>query len=222
MLLVVSTIFALIFLIFAVKYCCDAIKEPEPQLAGNAYLRPAQYFEMGSEVEKLEDAVYAMHSLLVPENNEQDIVPSLYRLKEEYKKFFTDKEGNKRKAIQWVNTAKKIVVEERTSFLTTNGAAVSTFTLDRQNKLTDVILISIAVPILVDAVKKKSSEEVIAGVSKEGFIQSMFSVFIIILAYRIMKYMKNKRSMLRSNRRLVIYQKTELLLDVFIDALEEI
>lgn len=95
------------------------------------------------------------------------------------------------------------------------GQDSAKFVLNRQNKFTDVVLISIGVPLLMEVLRENinSIGDVWDVLSGNMFV--LTSAFVMVLAYRIMKYEKNKLSMIRTNTRLALYHKMEILLDVF-------
>ena len=116
----------------------------------------------------------------------------------------------------------KAIKLEKESFLTDSGPEAAEFTMNRQNAATEYILTGITIPMLIGAINIEASNanEFIEAVSNKPALSIIFEVFICVFAYRVFKYYWNKRSKLNDTKRVILYNKAELMLCAFESAVE--
>lgn len=85
-------------------------------------------------------------------------------------------------------------------------------------------LTGISIPILLETLKWEVNKtgDFFLALEEKPIMCLMSGAFIIIFFYRVLKYTKNKRSMLRSKRSTNLYDKAELMLYSFECALKNI
>lgn len=123
-----------------------------------------------------------------------------------------------------IDLGHKVIEKEKDAFLSDNGNTVSSFLFNRQNHLTDILLTSICIPLILEILKwdVKNVNDFAITMEEKPMLLIVFVIFWIIVLYRIMKYFKNKRSMLNSMRQTVLYDKAELMLCTFECAFKDI
>lgn len=116
----------------------------------------------------------------------------------------------------------KAIICEKESFLTDNGDKTTDFIFNRQNDFTNLMLTGVTIPMLIGAVDLGASsiEELTRSFLTNPVLLGCFSIILILGSYRLYKYSRNKRSMLRSMGNSIKYTKAELILCIFENAVE--
>lgn len=118
----------------------------------------------------------------------------------------------------------KTIEKEKEAFISDNGEPTVSFIFNTQNYFTDILLTGFSIPILLETLKWEVNkiEDFILALKEKPIMCFIAGFFLITLFYRILKYFKNKRSMLRGKNQTVLYYKAELLLCSFECALKNI
>lgn len=181
---------------------------------------PSIYFGLNSKgIEEVERLVEA-ETVITRENGKTSIAKSVDKLVELYS------EAIEIEKIKWlkekISLCHKAIKLERENFLTDNGPAAAEFTMNRQNVLTNYILTGITIPMLIGAINVEASsiDEFVQAVAVKPILLLTFEVFLVVFSYRVYKYHWNKRSKLNDTKRVILYNKAELMLCAFETAVD--
>lgn len=118
----------------------------------------------------------------------------------------------------------KTIEKEKEAFISDSGENTISFNFNRQNYFTDILLTGIMIPILLETLNWNAEElnDFMGTIAEKPIMGLLINIFLVIFLYRIMKYTKNKRSMLRGMKQTVLYIKAELMLSAFECALKNI
>lgn len=215
--------------------------EVAPRVSGIQQLIPSKYFDgvfkNGDEtkaiIHKLEDGIIALQKTTQREDRYKPIGDCIKELSQSYQLIIYKCIVDNNDSIGDVNTERlfesvkrnilllrRTLKEETEGFLSTNGPDSAEFVMNRQNKFTDVVLVGIGVPLLIEILKNNNNSIWDVWSILSGELCVLTSILVMVLSYRIMKYEKNKLSMVRTNTRRALYHKAGLLLDIFENALE--
>lgn len=222
---------AFVMFILAIVLGLGILRESSPRTAGIELLYPsvffAEVFKKTEIVGSLEQKVIAIQKHTEGDDGFEPIVESIRELRGVYRDSIKEWLGGNQSSNRIdilksdISLSRKILIEEKDSFLETNGNAATSFIFNRQNYLTDVILTGMGVPLLMEILKKNiDSMGDVWGILWND-IPILASGFIMVFVYRVMKYQKNKLSMIRTSTRVAMYQKVGLLLDIFEVALND-
>ena len=205
------------------------INEYSPRMAGVELLYPSSFFKClagNGDIKKLEAHVVVLQKYCQSDEGFKPIANAVKDLKRVYgltiSEFcMSDSKTSSESIKSDIVLLKNIIAEERDSFIVTNGSSAESFILNRQNKFTDILLTGIGVPILIEVIKSNIASMADIWYVLWGDLRILTCIFLAVLAYRIMKYYKNKLSIIRSSTRIVLYQKVGLLVDIFEHALDD-
>lgn len=135
-----------------------------------------------------------------------------------------DKKTEFRKIQNQIDLLRDMIKKERDSFLIDNGDSTVSFIFNRQNLSTDLFLTGLAIPMLLNVFEgQPSSIYDMLTILFSNEVNCLFTcVFLWVLSYRIMKYAKNKKSMINSNQDVIAFNKADLVLTTFENALHEV
>lgn len=245
MLIFIFTAFVLFGLIY-IKLQTDIYNDASSRKAHPASLYPNIFFnEVFSickeadinEIEKLQKEMAALQlnrTVENPKSNVCSISKSTRLIVQEYEKclqrYLADSRdsGEQNIAIERlknkIELGHKTIEKEKEAFLSDNGENAVSFNFNRQNQLTDILLTGISIPILLETLKwdVNDIEDFIRTLNEKPILCFIAGAFLIIFLYRILKYTKNKRSMLKGMTQAVLYDKAELMLCSFECALKNI
>ncbi len=142
------------------------------------------------------------------------IADSLKELTEAYRDSIQKENKDYKKLVLLL---KKTIESEKATFLVDNGREMGNFAMERQNKLTDYLLTSILIPLIINFinVNPTSLSDILMNIRNNSVIQVAVYAFVIVFSYRVWKYFRNKRSMLRCNGMVMHYNKVALMLSCF-------
>lgn len=123
-----------------------------------------------------------------------------------------------------IELERRTIEKEKDVFLSYTGEYIRSFNFTRQNQGSDIFLTGISIPILLEILKWDINgvEDFLAILVEKPLMCLMIIAFWIILLHRIIKYHKNKRSMLEDMGRASEYDRVELMLYAFECALKNI
>lgn len=181
-------------------------------------------------IERLQKEIEALQPIRTRQNpkyNISAISKAIRQIEQKYEEclrnYLTkspDLEAQKIAIIQLKNKIElchKTIEKEKEVFLSDNGESTVSFIFNTQNEFTDIFLTGISIPILLETLKWEvnKAEDFILALKEKPIMCFITGAFLITLFYRIFKYFKNKRSMLRSMNQTVLYDKAELMLCSF-------
>lgn len=234
------------FWIIIIKLIVDVINDQSTRKAYPPSLYPSSFFnEVFSsceetdinQIEELQREIEALQLSLTPKNpcnNIRSISQSTRDIEEKYEEClqnyladFQDLEVRKiaiERLKNKIELSYKTIEKEKDAFISDNGENTISFNFNRQNYFTDILLTGIMIPILLETLNWNAEElsDFMGTVAEKPIMGSLINIFLVILLYRIMKYTKNKRSMLRGMKQTVLYIKADLMLSAFECALKNI
>lgn len=229
-----------------IKLHIDIIKDQSSRKAYPPSLYPNFFFsEVFSsceetnvnKIEELQREIEALQLTLTPENpnnNVRSISKSTRDIEEKYEEclqnylaVFQDSEERKiiiERLKHKIELGYKTIEKEKEAFISDNGENTISFNFNRQNYFTDILLTGIMIPILLETLNWNAEElnDFMGTIAEKPIMGPLINIFLVIFLYRIMKYTKNKRSMLRGMKQTVLYIKAELMLSAFECALKNI
>ena len=211
-----SIVIAGFFALFARKVDIDIKREVlTTQKANPKSLYPSEFFGiLSDDVIVMERRVVSELSVLQVDNN-TSISESAVKLVELYENAIKDRDYLELKS--QIRLCRNLISIEKENYVTDNGPNSIDFIMNRQNVLTNYILTGLIIPILLSAINIEASsvKEFILDIWNKPFLIVVICIFLIVLSYRLFKYYKNKRSMLRSQRQILLYNKAEIMLNAF-------
>lgn len=236
----------LLFLIFFIELQISVYTTKVSRKAGPSSLYPSMFFdEVFSSceendrliIEKLQKEIEALQPILnltKQKNNISSISESIRRIEQKYeeclKTYLTNPVNLKAQNNVIIQLKSKIelchkaIEKEKEAFVSDNGESTVSFNFNTQNQFTDILLTGISIPILLETLKWEVNkiEDFLPALEEKPIMCFITGAFLITFFYRVLKYTKNKRSMLRSMRQTVLYDKAELMLYAFECALKNI
>lgn len=188
-------------------------------------------------IEKLQKEVEALQpilSLTNRKNNISSISESIRQIEQKYeeclKNYLTNPINVNAQKIAMIRLKSKLelchktIEKEKEAFVSNNGENTVSFNFTTQNQFTDIFLTGISIPILLETLKWEVNkiEDFLLALEEKPIMCFMTGAFLFTFFYRVLKYTKNKRSMLRGMRQTVLYDKAELMLYSFECALKNI
>lgn len=234
------------FLVIYIKLQTDIYNDESSRKAHPTSLYPNVFFnevfftckeEDVNEIDKLQKEMVALQlnrTVENPKSNVCSISKSTRLIVQEYEKclqkYLADFQDLEERNIaierlkNKIELGHKIIEKEKEAFLSDNGENTVSFNFNTQNQFTDIFLTGISIPILLETLKWEVNniEDFILALNEKPILCFIAGTFLIIFLYRILKYTKNKRSMLRGMTQTVLYDKTELMLCSFECALKNI
>ncbi len=117
---------------------------------------------------------------------------------------------------------RKTIAVEKNAFLVDNGDYARNFNFTIQNEITNLVLTGITIPTILSLLHNPDeTRNMIDVITSNRALQVYIFTFVVVAAYRILKYYHNKKSMLSCFHVEKGYDKAELLLDCFEAALNE-
>lgn len=192
------------------------------------------------EISELQDDVEALQAAKVsmrpkkPEGKVYSVSQSIRKLEKKYEACLEhyldapkDSEARKKKITQLKNKIElghRTIEKEKDVFLSSNGEYVRSFIFNRQNQLTDILLTGISIPIFLEALKweTKGIGNFLTTLIGHPLMCFLAIALWIVFMYRIVKYHKNKYSMLKDMSWAAEYDRAELMLCVFECALKNV
>lgn len=232
----------ILFLITLIKLQIDIFNTEVSRTAHPSSLYPSIFFdEVFSSceekdwkiIEKLQNEILALQSRRTPQNSNGNIsaiseaTRQIEQKYEECLKNYLKNTSNLKMIFQLKNKIElchKTIEKEKSAFLSNNGETAVSFIFNTQNYFTDIFLTGFSIPILLETLKWEVNgvEDFMLALEEKPIMCIITGFFLITLFYRILKYFKNKRSMLRSMNQTVLYDKVELMLYSFECALKNI
>ncbi len=245
MLTFIFVAFALFLLIY-IKLQTDIYNNGASRKAHPTSLYPNIFFnevfsickeEDVNEIEKLQEDMVSLQLNRTVENSKSNVCSiskSTRLIVQEYEKclqrYLADFQNSEEQNIaierlkNKIELGHKTIEKEKEAFLSDNGENTVSFNFNTQNQFTDIFLTGISIPILLETLKWEVNniEDFILALNEKPILCFIAGAFLIIVLYRILKYTKNKRSMLRCMKQTVLYDKAELMLCSFECALKNI
>lgn len=233
-------------LIFLIKLQIDIYNTEVSRKAHPSSLYPSIFFDevfsLCEEkdwqiIEKLQKEIAAIQLIRTPQNHKSNISSiseSVRQIEQKYEEclqnYLTNPMNSEAQNIAIIRLRNKIelchktIEKEKEAFLSDKGENTVSFNFNRQNQFTDIFLTGISIPILLEALKWEVNEieDFILALKEKPIMCFITGAFLITLFYRILKYLKNKRSMLRGMNQTILYDKAELMLCSFECALKNI
>lgn len=234
------------FLVIFIKLQTDIYNDELSRKAHPTSLYPNIFFnevfsickeEDANEIDKLQKEMAALQlnrTVQNFKNNVGSISKSTRLIVQEYEKclqrYLADFQNSEERNIaierlkNKIELGHKTIEKEKEAFLSDNGENTVSFNFNRQNQLTDILLTGISIPVLLETLKWEVNdiEDFILALNEKPILCYIAGIFLIIFLYRILKYTKNKRSMLRGMTQTILYDKAELMLYSFECALKNI